>query len=361
MEAFDYYLPKEFIAQRPVEPPHAAKMLVVDRSNKLLHDRIFMDLPRVLPPGAILLINDSRVLPARLQGYVESKSGVVGPGPRREEAELLILEPVAPSAWLCIGRPLRRLRRGDEFSCQGRLCAVVVETPNSQSTISPGEREVIMEFRSPDGLTFSKSALDQLVSEIGVMPIPPYIRDGNADARDAVEYQTPFGVAAGSIAAPTASLHFSPKLIDELKHQNFIFANLTLHIGASSIFALGTKGGELERPGEERFVVTEELLDRIHIWRQEGRKVYAVGTSVARAIESAVLFGVESGRTDLFITPGFDFKVIDGLITNFHHPRTTHLLLVEALLGRELLNGVYNHALVSKYRFLSYGDGMLIL
>ncbi len=347
---FSYELPLEKIAQRPAHPYDAARMLVVHRSSGRLEDTYFRDLPQFLSPTQLLVFNNTAVLKARLFGFhADSK----------KEVELLLLEEQAPGDWLCLGKPSKRLQAGMQVDFAAGLSARVNERTS--------DGRINVTFARADG---GAVTLDD-IGAAGVMPIPPYIRDGRADSEDELDYQTPFAERPGSVAAPTASLHFTTELRAALSAKGIAQASITLHLGAASFRPLHHADEKFDsgvhRPGAERLIADESLLGRLKSHRRGGGKVVAIGTSVVRALESlARANGAEAlyrggVPTDLFIEPGFGFEVVDSLVTNFHQPRTTHLLLVEAFLGRELLAHVYQHALNSDYRFLSYGDGMLIL
>lgn len=347
---YSYELPLERIAQRPAHPYDAARLLVIHRNSGGLEDVYFRDLPQFLSATQLLVFNNTAVLKARLFGvHAESKKDV----------EVLLLEEQAAGSWLCLGKPSKRLQPGMRVDFATGLSAFVKER-------LPDGR-ILVSFLRADGHV----ATQDDIGVAGVMPIPPYIRDGRADSEDELDYQTPFAEKPGSVAAPTASLHFTPELRAALSAKGIAQSSITLHLGAASFRPLHHADEEFDaavhRPGTERLIADNNLLERVKSHRSGGGKIIAVGTSVVRALESlarAEAGEALSGRgvpTDLFVEPGFKFQLVDALVTNFHQPRTTHLLLVEAFLGRELLAHVYQHALKGEYRFLSYGDGMLIL
>ncbi len=375
---FSYDLPVERIAQRPVQPPDAARMLVVDKSSGHIEDSTFVDLVEYLHSGDLLIFNDTRVIPARFLGhFVEERrpaSQHAETEPKqRAEVEIFLLQEetdsVATSSsaagpvWLCTGKPLRKFLPGRVVQFAERLRARVLERTSAT--------DVRIQFFDAEN-TDSPQNLEQVRSLLfgqGLMPIPPYIRHGLSDEQDKVDYQTIFAAQDGSIAAPTASLHFTSDLVARIRDKGVGVSFLTLHVGAASIRSVENSGATV--PESERMVVSHDLLERVRETKASGKRVIAVGTTVARALESALLIAeslpgkAHGGPTDLeteadiFITPGFTFRGLDGLITNFHQPGTTHMLLVEALLGRELIRSVYEHALSHDYRFLSYGDGSL--
>lgn len=344
-EPFSYELPEQLIAQRPVYPPESARMLVVERATGTIAHRTFADLPALLGASDHLVFNDTRVLPARLFGAL--------PGRPESSVELLLLRDEGGGRWECIGRPLRKIRaaKGVVFS----------PTLRADLVASPSDERIVVQFH-----TSSAAPLTELIRAHGSMPIPPYIRQGRADARDLEDYQTVFAQHDGSVAAPTAALHFSSLLLERLERESRCRrSHLTLHVGAAS-FKPVYQDGALRAPESEQFCVPADVLQAVAATRAQGGRVIAVGTTVVRALESAArLEGTNAAETfqdtGLFIQPGFSFELVSALVTNFHQPGTTHLLLVEALLGRDLLARAYREALTSGYRFLSYGDGMLIV
>jgi S-adenosylmethionine:tRNA ribosyltransferase-isomerase len=327
-QPFSYTLQPELIAQRPIDPPEDARLLVADGG---LEEATFQEIGRFLDEKDLLVFNDTAVVPARLFGWVPESE---------KEVEVLLLREEGKNAWTAIGRPMRVLRRSGVVLFPEELTASVEVS---------GRDELLLTFSVPEGFSFP-----EILNSIGTMPIPPYIRQGKGDQRDKQDYQTIFAKKPGAVAAPTASLHFTPRLMQQLSQQGVAHEFLTLHVGSASFRQVEPQ----QLPGKERFEIAASTLDRLQEWRRSGGRVVAVGTTVVRALESGIR-GL-SGETDLFITPGFDFKIVDSLITNFHQPQTTHLLLVEALLGRDLLSRAYEYAVSHKFRFLSYGDGMFI-
>lgn len=337
MIPFTYTLPPELIAQRPWDPPDEAKLLVADRATGSIVIERFRDLPRYLDPGDLLVLNDTRVMPARLFGECDGRS-----------VEVLLIRELCEERWHVMGRPMKHLRRGREIRF-GDTLRGKVEGEN--------DGEPHCHFSTIDG-----SSIRNALLAAGTMPIPPYIREGRGDDQDRADYQTIFARNEGSIAAPTASLHFTERLLSDCRARGIGTVFLTLHVGPASFLPVYRAGSEeLSRPGSERFIVPPETVVEVKRVREAGGRVVAVGTTVARALESA---GAEpallEGDTDLFITPGFQWRMTTSLVTNFHQPGTTHLLLVEALLGRTLLAQSYERALSEPMRFLSYGDGMII-
>ena len=340
LDAYTYELPKERIAQRPCHPADHAKMLVIDRTSGALHDRCFYDLPDFLSANDRLVFNDTRVIPARLFGTLDSSG--------QAAVELLLIEKITDARWVCIGRPLKKIRAKGKVRFGDTLWAEVV--PDDSAT-----DRVTVEFH-----TSQATHISMAIAAHGCMPIPPYIRGGRGDELDEVDYQTIFARNPGSVAAPTASLHFNEELMGRLSTDvRCAVSRITLHVGTASFLPV-LDDGNLRPPGSERFHVTDEVTREMLETRNSGGRVIAVGTTVVRAVESSAR-ETDAEATELFITPGYRFQRVDSVITNFHQPGTTHLLLVEALLGRDLLARAYDHALANDYRFLSYGDGMLIL
>lgn len=345
---FCYDLPLDRIAQRPVHPYDQAKMLVVDRAQGELEESKFSSISAFLRKEDLLVFNNTKVFPARLFGHFGGDGGQV---------ELLLLEQRDDATWICLGRPLKRFKVGKTLEFSGELRAEVLERISSH--------HVLLRFSVP-----SSKSLSETMRHAGVMPIPPYIRRGVGDGHDLSDYQTFFAQHEGSVAAPTASLHFTPELLAGIKQVGCSIEYVTLHLGTASFLPLWNDGQELHQPamppGEERGFFDVSLLNRLREVKQRGGRVVAIGTSVVRLLETIARQDVQSSglhefRSNLFIEPGFDFKFVDALVTNFHQPRTTHLLLVQAFMGQQLLERSYEYALAHEFRFLSYGDGMLIV
>ncbi len=340
---YTYDLPRDRIAQRPAHPPESARMLVVDsRSGEVQHSD-FSRIACFLRRGDHLVFNETKVLPARLFGALASQPG--------SEVDVLLVEQQGPQRWLCLGRPLRKIKAEGRLVFGDKLRAVVVPSGHVD--------RVVLDFEACDG----SSSVAGLMHEVGTMPIPPYIRSGHGDEQDRKDYQSVFARHEGSIAAPTASLHFTESLVAQLRTDpGADVSTVTLHVGTAS-FQPVLMDGALRAPAREHFEVRGEVLQGLKESKARGHRVIAVGTTVTRALETAARSSssLEKGGTELFIKPGFEFTLVDVLVTNFHQPGTTHLLLVEALLGRSLVAKCYEEALREGYRFLSYGDGMLIL
>ena len=335
---FNYDLPQEKIAQRPVYPYDQAKLLVVNRETGELTEVQFLNLPDFLNRKDLLFFNNTRVIKARLFGSLKETGGAV---------ELLLVEKDSETKWECIGRPLKKLKPGIVIEFDSGLFGEVEQQTDSG--------RVVVNFTA-------KGSVPELLKQVGVMPIPPYIRKGKGDEQDIKDYQTFFAEHDGSVAAPTASLHFTSDVIDKIRGKDCEIEYITLHVGAASFQAVWDESGPIH-PEEEQFVFSQAALDKISEIHSRDGKVIAVGTTSVRALESMSKLKALDGKTytDLFIYPGYQFKAVDAVVTNFHQPQTSHMLLIEALLGRELLEYSYKYALDNDFRFLSYGDGMLIL
>ncbi len=337
---FTYDLPPDRIAQRPVHPAHDARMITVERASGAIVSRTFVDVPALLTPDDLVVFNDTKVIPARFFGAFSDSD---------TEVEVLLVKRLGRSRWRCLGKPLRRFKEGRVIDFAERLSGRIFARVS--------DKEVEVEFFSREG----KTDIHDLMVKTGLMPVPPYIRGGHSDDQDRVDYQTVFARNDGSIAAPTASLHFSEELMSKIRGRGCRVVFLTLHAGTASFLPLDSG---VSHPGKETLTVPRSLFDMMEDTKAAGGRVIAVGTTVVRALECAARdrdAAAQGCETDLFITPGFEFRAVDSLITNFHQPDTTHLFLVEALMGRELLEKTYQFALDNDYRFLSYGDGMWVV
>lgn len=332
---FDYDLPASSIAQEPA-PRGESRLLVLDRTGPERHARV-RDLPRLLRPGDLLVLNDTRVIPARLYG--RSAGG--------GKMEILLIEPVGEREWDALVKPGRRARPGARFEIGEELTAEVID-----------KRE--------DGryrLRFSEPVEPHL-ERLGHIPLPPYIHRPEAP-EDRERYQTVYASQPGAVAAPTAGVHFTGELLREIEGAGIEIAQVTLHVGIGTFKPVSAERIEEHRMERERYEIGEETAGAIRHAREAGRRIVAVGTTVVRTLEGAALAGggevrTGSGSTDLFITPGFRFQVVDALLTNFHLPRSTLLMLVSAFAGRERVLAAYEEAAREGYRFYSYGDAMLL-
>jgi S-adenosylmethionine:tRNA ribosyltransferase-isomerase len=344
VDLFDFALPEELIAQRPVVPRDAARLLEVAPDG--LHDRAVRDLPRLLERGDLLVFNDTRVIPARLIGVRPASAG------RQQVAvEALLIRDLGGGHWLCFGRPVKRLRIGDALAFGGGIGATVSAKNEDGSLV------LAFDSSGPNFL----AALEQG----GAVPLPPYIRGGTADARDRVDYQTLFARRDGSVAAPTAGLHFTSALMAALADAGIETAGVTLHVGAGTFQPVRADDTEQHTMHAEWGEVPEATARAVEATRARGDKVVTVGTTSLRLLESVALLrdgGVTAwnGETTLFITPGFRFRVADLLLTNFHLPRSTLFMLVAAFAGLERMKEAYRHAVAARYRFYSYGDCCLL-
>ena len=342
LSLFQYDLPADLIAQEPADPRDASRLLVLHRARGSWEDRHFHGLPELLRAGDCLVANQSKVVPARLVGELEADGRPV---------ELLMLRSVEGGRWEAMVRPARRLRVGSRMLVAGGAARLTVIAPTGDGT-----RVLGVEAPWP---------MKELLDRFGLPPLPPYItRHDTPKPEDRERYQTVYAKNDGSIAAPTAGLHFTPALIDRLKERRVEFHLLTLHVGPATFRPLRVERVEDHTMDREDVEIPDATAEAVNRARSEGRRVIAVGTTTTRALEWASMAGdgVRAGRgaADLFIYPGHAFNAIDGLITNFHLPRSTLLLLVSALCGRELLLAAYRHAVTLRYRFYSYGDAMLV-
>jgi len=344
---FDFELPERLIALRPVRPRPASRMLVA--CADATHDAHVRDLPDWLRPGDVLVFNDTRVIPARLAG-ARRRASADGSGVARIEVTLIHRDGAA--LWSALARPARRLAVGERILFGEDLGAEVVE--------KRAAGEVALAFDR------SGAELDAAIAAAGVMPLPPYIAQRRAaDARDAEDYQTIFARRPGAVAAPTAALHFDEALMAALAARGVLTARLTLHVGAGTFLPVKTDDVAQHRMHAEWGEITPETAAAINAARAAGGRVIAVGTTALRLLESAAgpdgRIAPFGGETEIFITPGYRFRAIDGLMTNFHLPRSTLFMLVSALMGRERMLALYAHAIAQGYRFYSYGDSSLLL
>ncbi len=351
---FDFDLPEALIATRPVRPRPAARLLVA--RGDVIEDRHVADLPDLLRPGDRLVINDTRVIPARLFGE-RLREGAAG-ALFRSRVEVLLTQALPGGRWRAMARPLKRLRPGDRI----RFPAGDADPPTLLAEVVARESDHAVLDLAPQGGLDLETALER----IGEMPLPPYIAQRRAaDARDRHDYQTVFAARPGAVAAPTASLHFDEALLERLEARGIAISRVTLHVGAGTFLPVKVEEIERHRMHAEWGEVSPEAAERINATRRAGGRILPVGTTALRLIESAA---DESGRvrpfrgeTDIFIRPGYRFRVADGLMTNFHLPRSTLMMLVAALMGLERIHRIYAHAIAAGYRFFSYGDASLLL
>ena len=334
---FMYDLPEELIAQTPVEPRDHSRMLVIPKDGSDIEHKHFYDLIDYLRPGDALVVNETRVIPARLLG--ERANG----GP----AEILLLKQVGPKRWETLVKPGRRLKPGAQVTFgNGRLVAEIV------SDTDAGGR--VVDF-------ICEGALEAALDELGEMPLPPYIHE---KLEDRERYQTVYAKSQGSAAAPTAGLHFTPELMEKIRAKGVDIIPVLLHVGLGTFRPVKAEDVEDHVMHSEYYEVTEEAASRIAQVKQAGGRIIAVGTTSVRTLESASsakgVLEAGSGWTNIFIKPGYEFKMVDALITNFHLPGSTLVMLVSALLGRERTLSVYEEAVRERYRFFSFGDACFI-
>jgi S-adenosylmethionine:tRNA ribosyltransferase-isomerase len=348
VSAFDFDLPPELIAQEPA-PRGASRLMVVDRRAGAWHDASIADLPSLLAPGDLVVVNNTRVIPARLLGRrVPSGGGV----------ECLLLEPAGDAEWWALVHPGQKLKPGTriEFRDEARAPGVIVRAEILEQKFFGRRRLRFAVAGAPD----LSAALDRL----GHVPLPPYIRRADT-AEDRDQYQTVFASAPGAVAAPTAGLHFSAALVAALKSAGVGWTEVTLHVGYGTFKPVRAEEVEDHRVEPERVEVPAATACAVREARAAGRRVVAVGTTTTRALESAAdpagSIEAYSGTTGLFIHPGYRFRMVDALLTNFHLPRSSLLMLVAAFAGRDLVLAAYADAVRRRYRFYSYGDAMLIL
>lgn len=340
---FDYELPEELIAQHPPPQRDASRMLVVDRTRADIRDDQFVSLPKYLRSGDCLVLNNTRVFPARLIGERFPTGGSV---------EVLLLRENETGAWQVLARPGRRLREGAQISFgRGKLHATVTAINDD------GTR--VIQFEPSD-------ALWRVIDEVGQAPLPPYIKRHEAPGReDRERYQTVYARETGAIAAPTAGLHFTQPVLDAVTQAGVSIAEITLHVGYGTFEPVRVDDISQHRVLPEAFSIDATAAERINSSRAGGGRIFAAGTTTTRALESATFADgrllATSGVAELTITPGYGFRVVDALLTNFHLPQSSLLLLVSAFARRELILDAYRHAVGERYRFYSYGDCMLIL
>jgi S-adenosylmethionine:tRNA ribosyltransferase-isomerase len=341
--AYEYELPSELIAQHPAARRDESRLMVLNANEP--RDHLFRDLPGLLRPGDVLVLNETRVIAARLFGRRERGHAGV---------ELLLLHPAGSMhyderalRWVALARPARRLRAGDRMTFGGFGTAVVTEV------LAEGQREI--ELSLP-------GSLQEFLERAGRTPLPPYIRSDSPEA--ATRYQTVFARVPGSVAAPTASLHFTPELLAELEARGVEIARLALNVGLGTFRPMGRERLDEHVMHSEGYNIDSKAAAIIERAGREGRRIVAAGTTVVRALEGNVRsYGrLQAGEhvTDLFIRPGFQFRVVNAMITNFHLPRSTLLVLVSAFAGRERILSAYRDAIARKYRFYSFGDAMLL-
>ncbi len=334
---FNYELPERLIAQTPIEKRDESRLMVLDRKQQTIEHKIFKDIIDYLEPGDCLVRNNTKVLPARLYGQKETGAKV----------EFLLLNQIEGDIWECIVRPGNKLHVGTKVIFKdGLLKAEILE-------IMPGgTRKVQFSY---------KGIFNEILDQIGLMPLPPYIHE---ELKENDRYQTVYAKYNGSAAAPTAGLHFTEELLKKIEEKGVKIANVTLHVGIGTFRPVKVENIEEHEMHSEHFYIKQEDVDKINETKKQGKRVIAVGTTSCRVLETIAkkdgTVEVTEGDTKIFIYPGYQFKCLDGLITNFHLPESTLLMLVSALAGREYILKAYNEAVKEEYKFFSFGDAMFI-
>jgi S-adenosylmethionine:tRNA ribosyltransferase-isomerase len=355
VDLFDFELPEERIALRPIVPRDAARLLVVDARTDSLEDRTIRDLPDLLRPQDALVVNDTRVIPARLEGIRVRGESVA-------QIEVTLHARENDNTWRAFARPAKRLAVGERIrfgeTSESMACLLASLDATVLARDEGGEVTLAFDLTGP--------ALDEAISTLGQMPLPPYIASRRAtDAQDERDYQTIFAGQSGAVAAPTAGLHFTPDLLAKLAARGIALHRLTLHVGAGTFLPVKVEDTRDHRMHAEWGTLSAETAEALNAVRASGGRIVAVGTTALRLLESATdengVLQPFAGETSIFIEPGYRFRAVDALLTNFHLPRSTLFMLVSALAGLDLIKGAYAHAIAQKYRFYSYGDACLLL
>lgn len=338
LKDFDYYLPEELIAQTPIEERDHSRMLVLDKQTGEIKHKHFYDIIDMLEEGVTLVLNDTKVLPARLIGVKEETNAII---------EILLLKDIQNDIWECLTKPARRVKIGTIISFgNGLLKAECIEVKDE------GIRKLKLIYNG---------ILLEILDKLGTMPLPPYIHE---KLEDQTRYQTVYAKNSGSAAAPTAGLHFTKELLKKLETKKIDIVYVTLHVGLGTFRPVSEENILNHKMHSEFYTMTKEVADKLNKAKEEGQKIICVGTTSVRTLETIMTsykkFKECSGFTDIFIYPGYQFKAVDGLITNFHLPKSTLVMLVSALAGRENILNAYKIAVQEKYRFFSFGDSMYI-
>ncbi len=342
---FDFHLPDDLIATRPARPRSSSRLLVV--ASECFQDAETIELPNFLAPGDRLVLNDTKVIPARLSGF-RRRSGAEGE--TKAAIEVTLLEPMADGTWSALVKPLRKVRDGECIEFSDILSATVEGRGNGAASLR---------------FNLVGDDFDAALNASGAMPLPPYIEaKRKSDARDMEDYQTVWARASGAVAAPTASLHFDEALLRALDLRGVDRTHVTLHVGAGTFLPVKVDDVRDHEMHAERGVISEEAAREINETRAKGGRIIPVGTTALRLLETAAsddgTLSAWEGATDIFITPGYRFKIADALMTNFHLPKSTLMMLVSAFAGSERIRNVYDHAISEGYRFFSYGDSSLL-
>lgn len=335
---FDYNLPEDLIAQSPLKDRSSSRLLVLDKATGEYEDKIFKDIIDYLNPGDTLVINDTKVLPARLVGVKEETEAKI---------ELLLLKDMGENVWECLAKPVKRLKIGTIVSFGDGLLKARVE-----KILDEGIVHVTLIY---------EGILVEVLDKLGTMPLPPYI---HKTLEDQSRYQTVYAKNLGSAAAPTAGLHFTNELLDKIKKKGVNIAKITLHVGLGTFRPVNVEDVTKHKMHSEYYIMDENTAKILRDTKENGKRVIAVGTTSVRTIETIMQregnYKSSSGNTDIFIYPGYEFKGVDAIITNFHLPKSTLIMLVSAFAGKENILNAYKHAIDEKYRFFSFGDAMFI-
>lgn len=338
LEEFDYYLPEELIAQVPIQKRDESRLMVLDRKEKSITNKVFKDIIDYLEPGDCLVRNNTKVIPARLYGKKDTGANV----------EFVLLKQIEGDIWESIVRPGNKLKPGTNVTFgEGLLKAEILDI------MEGGTRKVKFSY---------EGIFNEILDQIGLMPLPPYIHES---LKEKNRYQTVYAKYEGSAAAPTAGLHFTPELLKKIEEKGINIANVTLHVGIGTFRPVKEENIEEHKMHTEHFYIKQEDAEKINTTKKNGKRVIAVGTTSCRVLETIAdpktgLVKETEADTGIYIYPGYQFKCIDGLITNFHLPKSTLLMLVSALADREFVLKAYDQAVKEKYRFFSFGDAMLI-
>lgn len=337
---FDYHLPENLIAQKPLENRADSRMLVLDKAKQTWTDEKFFDFPQFLKSGDVLVLNNTKVFPARLFGETETGAKV----------ELFLVRETETDIWEVLARPGKRLKVGKKIAFGENLTAEVLE--------KPADGKIIVRFEA-DG------NFDEILDEIGKTPLPPYIkREGETAQDDRERYQTVFAKQRGAIAAPTAGLHFTPDVLDEIRSLGVTISEITLHVGYGTFEPVRVEDLAVHNVAPENLEINEETAEILNKAKSAKRRIVAIGTTTTRALESAIStdgnFSAGKAAANLTITPGYKFKAINALLTNFHLPKSSLLVLVSTFAGHGFIMKAYDHAVGENYRFYSYGDCMLV-
>lgn len=339
MKKKDFYfdLPEELIAQNPVSPRDSSRLMVLNRSKKTIQHHHFFELPSLLPKDSVLVINNTKVIAARLYVVIDNKEG-----------ELLLLKKQKQNVWRCMVKPGKKFTNGKSFCIKGKKTSINAYVKKIHKD---GTRDIVFEIRS---------LLSKWIEKNGYAPYPPYIKNTRASFDD---YQTTYAQKEGSVAAPTAGLHFTDRVFDGLKKRNISIAPVTLHVGRGTFLPVKSENVKDHVMHKEWYELTEESADILNKAKKEKQNIIAVGTTSVRTLESNIhngRFTPKTEETGIFIYPGYSYQAVDGIITNFHLPESTLIMLISAFAGKEFIFKAYQKAIEKKYRFYSFGDAMFI-